>query len=94
MNFNKALFFKKTDPQENGSDSISQEEIQKKDVADKASEKMNDIKLSIMNLDFYYGKFHALHKISLDIEVNRVTAFYWSFWMRKIHPFEMFQPDL
>jgi phosphate transport system ATP-binding protein len=75
MNFNKALFFQRTDPQTNGSDSISQEEIQKKDVADKASEKMNDIKLSIMNLDFYYGKFHALHKISLDIEVNRVTAF-------------------
>jgi phosphate transport system ATP-binding protein len=75
MNFNKALFFQRTDPQTNGSDSISQEEIQKKDVADKVSEKMNDIKLSIMDLDFYYGKFHALHKISLDIEVNRVTAF-------------------
>ena len=75
MNFNKALFFKKTDPQENGSDSISQEEIQKKDVADKVSDKMNDIKLSIQDLDFYYGKFHALQKISLDIEVNRVTAF-------------------
>jgi phosphate transport system ATP-binding protein len=75
MNFNKALFFKKTDPQENGSDSISEEEIQKKDVADKVSDKMNDIKLSIQDLDFYYGKFHALQKISLDIEVNRVTAF-------------------
>ena len=75
MNFNKALFFKKTIPQENGSDSISQEEIHKNDVADKVSEKMNDIKLSIQDLDFYYGKFHALQKISLDIEVNRVTAF-------------------
>jgi phosphate transport system ATP-binding protein len=75
MNFNKALFFKKTIPQENGSDSISQEEIHKNDVADKVSEKMNDIKLSIQDLDFYYGKFHALHKISLDIQVNRVTAF-------------------
>ena len=75
MDFNKALFFQKTDPQENGSDSISQEEIQKKDVADKVSDKMNDIKLSIMDLDFYYGKFHALHKISMDIQVNRVTAF-------------------
>ncbi|MGW8324700.1 MAG: phosphate ABC transporter ATP-binding protein PstB, partial [Desulfobacterales bacterium] len=75
MNFNKALFFQRTDPQTNGSDSISQEEIQKKDSTDKVSEKMNDIKLSIMDLDFYYGKFHALHKISLDIQVNRVTAF-------------------
>lgn len=75
MNFNKALFFQRTDPQTNGSNSISQEEIQKKDSTDKVSEKMNDIKLSIMDLDFYYGKFHALHKISLDIQVNRVTAF-------------------
>ena len=75
MNFNKALFFQRTDPQTNGSDSISQEEIQKKDVADKVSDKMNDIKLSIQDLDFYYGKFHALQKISLDIQVNRVTAF-------------------
>ena len=75
MNFNKASYFQRAIPQTNGSDSISQEEIQKKDSADKVSEKMNDIKLSIMDLDFYYGKFHALHKISLDIEVNRVTAF-------------------
>jgi phosphate transport system ATP-binding protein len=75
MNFNKASFFQRAIPQTNGSDSISQEEIQKKDSTDKVSEKMNDIKLSIMDLDFYYGKFHALHKISLDIEVNRVTAF-------------------
>jgi phosphate transport system ATP-binding protein len=75
MNFNKALFFQRTDSQTNGSDSISQEEIQKKDSTDKVSEKMNDIKLSIMDLDFYYGKFHALHKISMDIQVNRVTAF-------------------
>ena len=75
MNFNKALFFQRTDPQTNGSDSISQEEIQKKDSTDKVSEKMNDIKLSIMDLDFYYGKFRALNKISLDIQVNRVTAF-------------------
>jgi len=75
MNFNKALFFQRTDPQTNGSDSISQEEIQKKDVADKVSDKMKDIKLSIQDLDFYYGKFHALQKISLDIQVNRVTAF-------------------
>jgi phosphate transport system ATP-binding protein len=75
MNFNKALFFQRTGPQTNGSDSIFQEEIQKKDSTDKVSEKMNDIKLSIQDLDFYYGKFRALHKISLDIQVNRVTAF-------------------
>jgi len=75
MNFNKASFFQRAIPQTNGPDSISQEEIQKKDSTDKVSEKMNDIKLSIMDLDFYYGKFHALHKISLNIEVNRVTAF-------------------
>src|SRR5258708_12726440 len=32
-------------------------------------------KLRIRGLDFYYGDFHALHNISLDIPENRVTAF-------------------
>ncbi|HYL88659.1 MAG TPA: phosphate ABC transporter ATP-binding protein PstB [Burkholderiales bacterium] len=32
-------------------------------------------KLRIKNLNFYYGDFHALHNISLDIPANRVTAF-------------------
>jgi len=33
------------------------------------------IKISIRNLDFYYGKFHALKNINLDIPENKVTAF-------------------
>ncbi len=32
------------------------------------------IKLKVKNLDFYYGSFHALHSISLDIPENQVTA--------------------
>jgi len=32
-------------------------------------------KISVRNLDFYYGKFHALKKINLDIPENKVTAF-------------------
>ena len=32
-------------------------------------------KLSVRNLDFYYGRFHALKGINLDIPENRVTAF-------------------
>ena len=32
-------------------------------------------KLSVKNLDFYYGKFHALKNINLDIPENKVTAF-------------------
>jgi phosphate transport system ATP-binding protein len=32
-------------------------------------------KLRIRNLNFYYGDFHALHNITLDIPANRVTAF-------------------
>ena len=34
----------------------------------------NDLKMSIQNLNFYYGDFHALHEISLDFHANRVTA--------------------
>jgi phosphate transport system ATP-binding protein len=32
-------------------------------------------KLAVRNLDFYYGKFHALKGINLDIPENQVTAF-------------------
>ncbi len=32
-------------------------------------------KLQVRNLDFYYGAFHALKSISLDIPERRVTAF-------------------
>ncbi|MCX8517642.1 MAG: phosphate ABC transporter ATP-binding protein PstB [Rhodoferax sp.] len=32
-------------------------------------------KIAVQNLDFYYGKFHALKDISLNIPENKVTAF-------------------
>src|SRR5215218_7650491 len=32
-------------------------------------------KISVRNLDFYYGKFHALKSINLEIPEKRVTAF-------------------
>ncbi len=34
-----------------------------------------DSKISVRNLNFYYGKFHALKGINLEIEKNKVTAF-------------------
>src|SRR3954466_8165221 len=36
---------------------------------------MDKHKISVRNLDFYYGRFHALKNISLDIPEKRVTAF-------------------
>lgn len=33
------------------------------------------VKLAIRDLNFFYGKFHALRKVSLDIPANKVTAF-------------------
>ncbi len=32
-------------------------------------------KLSVRNLNFYYGTFHALKNINLDIPEKKVTAF-------------------
>jgi phosphate transport system ATP-binding protein len=32
-------------------------------------------KLSVQGLDFYYGKFHALKNVNIDIPENQVTAF-------------------
>ncbi len=34
-----------------------------------------DTKLVVRDLNFYYGQFHALKSISLDIPANKVTAF-------------------
>lgn len=32
-------------------------------------------KISVKDLNFYYGKFHALKSINLQIPENKVTAF-------------------
>ena len=34
-----------------------------------------DSKIVVRDLDFYYGKFHALHGINIEIPKQRVTAF-------------------
>jgi len=36
---------------------------------------MENSKISVRDLNFYYGKFHALKNINLEIERNKVTAF-------------------
>ena len=36
---------------------------------------VGNIKLRIRNLNFYYGKYHALKNISLEIPEKKVTAF-------------------
>ncbi len=40
-----------------------------------ASANMSKPKISVRNLNFYYGKFHALKNINLDIPEKKVTAF-------------------
>jgi phosphate transport system ATP-binding protein len=34
-----------------------------------------DPKLKVQNLDFFYGKYHAIKKVTMDIPANKVTAF-------------------
>ena len=36
---------------------------------------MNEVKLSIQDVNLYYGDFHALHGISMDIKDNEITSF-------------------
>ena len=36
---------------------------------------MNENKISIKDMNLYYGDFHALHDIDLDIKANEITAF-------------------
>ena len=39
------------------------------------TEKTQSAKIAVKNLDFFYGKFHALKNINLDIPEKKVTAF-------------------
>jgi len=43
--------------------------------ATEASTDAHKVKLQVRNLDFFYGKYHALKSINLDIPERRVTAF-------------------
>ncbi len=36
---------------------------------------MNEVKLSIKDVNLYYGDFHALHGITMDIKANEITSF-------------------
>ena len=36
---------------------------------------MNQTKLSVSNLDLYYGNFHALKNINLELPEKEITAF-------------------
>ena len=40
-----------------------------------SSNTASKIKLSVRDLNFYYGKFHALKSINLELPENKVTAF-------------------
>ena len=40
-----------------------------------AAAAQEQVKLSVRNLNFYYGKFHALKNINLAIPAGKVTAF-------------------
>src|SRR5690349_23344983 len=42
---------------------------------DKASQAAAAAKLRVRNLNFYYGSFHALKQVNLEIPEKRVTAF-------------------
>jgi phosphate transport system ATP-binding protein len=44
-------------------------------VLENAPEIKTAAKLDVRSLDFYYGAFHALKRVNLEIPANRVTAF-------------------
>ena len=49
-------------------------------------------KISIKNLDLYYGDFKALKNINLEIEENKITAFI-TVRLRKINAAKVDQPN-
>ena len=45
------------------------------DIAPNAEAEKLDVQIAFRNFDFYYGKYHALKQINLEIYKQRVTAF-------------------
>jgi phosphate transport system ATP-binding protein len=45
------------------------------DTAQKGSASQQPVKVSAKNVNFYYGKFHAIKNVSVEIRQNCVTAF-------------------
>src|SRR5215831_8020864 len=44
-------------------------------IAQPAAETLTPPKVTVRNLDFFYGAFHALKRVNLEIPEKRVTAF-------------------
>ena len=44
-------------------------------VPERAADARPEAKLDVRNLDFFYGSFHALKRVTLEIPKGRVTAF-------------------
>src|ERR1700734_2528039 len=40
----------------------------------KSTADANTLRMKVTQLNFYYGKNHALHNVSMDVATNRVTA--------------------
>ncbi len=53
---------------------------------------MSENKIEIRDMNLYYGDFHALHDINLDIKANEITAFIGPSGCGKEHPAALAQP--
>ncbi len=49
--------------------------IKPPDVAQSGTSTQAPVKIAARNLNFYYGKFHAIKNVNVEIRQNRVTAF-------------------
>ncbi len=51
-------------------------------------------KLSVRDLNFYYGKFHALKNINLDIPEKQGHGLHRPVGLRQVHPAAHLQPHV
>jgi phosphate transport system ATP-binding protein len=49
--------------------------VKPRDTAQSSSATHTPVKIAARNLNFYYGKFHAIKNVNVEIRQNRVTAF-------------------
>lgn len=49
-------------------------------------------KIDVKNMDLYYGQFHALKNINLEIPGKENYRFHWTKWLWKIHFVKVLKP--
>jgi len=74
MSASPRLAANKATPQEQSVSNLPEHAVKTTSPSPAAAAVPTPLRMQIKNLNFYYGKVHSLHGVSLDVATNRVTA--------------------